>query len=139
MRPTRSSFLPLALAFLALSLGFYWHSPVSVKAQQSQRLTSFPALLMTGSVQQLATTTQACTVLQVYAPGSGGEIGANAHAVVVGDSTITDSSAFRGISLVPGAARSIPAIGTSPLSSVSLANVYALGTSGDHLMYDCWN
>ena len=141
MRPPRSSFLPLALLFLAVSLGFYWHinKPMPVAHAQTVRLTTFATLTLTGSLQQVSSASNVCTVLQFYAPGSGSAVGTNVGQVIVGDSNISASGTGRGIPLVPGAARSVPAVVTTSLSTVAISTMYAIGTSGDHLMFDCWN
>ncbi len=139
MRPLRSWSLPLALGFLAIALGVYWRAPVAVEAQ-TQRLVTFPTVTLTGSLQQLATTGQTCTVVQFYAPGAGStQVAANTAGLIVGDANISATGTGRGIALVPGAARSIPAISTAAYSTVSLSTLYVLGTSGDHLQFDCWN
>ena len=138
MRPTRSSLPLFALLFLVFSLALYWRAPVPAQAQ-SQRFVTFPTLTLTGSLQQLSTSSQVCTVLQLYAPGSGTAVGANTAQVIVGDVNISTSGAGRGIALVPGAARSIPSVSTATYSTVALSTIYALGTAGDHLQYDCWN
>lgn len=139
MRPTRTQALSLVFAVLIAALALYWDfGPIKLVQAQTVRLVTYATLTLTGSPQQVSAS-GTCAIVQFYAPGAGLVVSANVDQVIVGDSNISASGTGRGIPLAPGAARSIPAFSTTSLSVVPLSTLYALGTSGDHLMFDCYN